>query len=154
MKKYLTSLTWLFVLICCLLPSKLTAKGGGLGFWMEGTVTEVQATGDQLHFILKGRFWFTQYEDGALTPKRIEVDCQKGASVAVHQNDPFFAFTPDWKAGAIQEPGGLLRILNAAVGPGRIIKFELLEPKIIFDAKQNLTLTDAAVIRATDADLR
>lgn len=124
----------------------------GLDFWMEGTVSEVKAVGDQIHFTLKGRFWFAQYDEAA-APKRIEVDCRQGISVTVHQNDPFFAFSTDWGAGAIQEAGGLLRILKAAVGPSRTIKFELLEPKIIFDAKQNLTLTDAAVIRATDADL-
>jgi hypothetical protein len=152
MKSHLAPLTFLFFVVCCLLPAKLAAKGEGVGFWMEGTVSEVKAAGDQIHFILKGKFWFVQY-DGALSPQRIEVDCKHGISATVHQNDPFFAFSTDWGAGAIQEAGGLLRILKAAVAPGRTIKFELLEPKITFDSKQNITLTDAAVIRATDADL-
>ena len=157
MKTYLTPFTCLYFAICCLLPAKLSAKGSGVGFWMEGTVTEVKAVGDHIQFRLKGRFWFDQFSDQSpplFAPQKIEVDCKDGISVTVHQNDSFFAFSADWGGGAIQENGGLLRILKAAVEPGRKIKFELLEPKIIFDSKQNITLTDAAVIRATDADLR
>jgi len=154
MKTYLGPIAFLCLVIGCIFPATLGAKGGGVGFWMEGTVTEVQAAGDQIHFTLKGRFWFEQYPDGSRSPQKVEVDCRNSISVTVHQNDPFFAFTADWRGGAIQGRGGLLRILKAAVAPGRNIKFELLEPKIVFDPKQSITLTDAAVIRATDADLR
>jgi hypothetical protein len=153
MKTYPRLVIGFFFVVCCLLPAKLSAKGMDVDFWMEGSVSGVAAVGDKIHFTLKGKFWFAQYDGRSTTPNRIEVDCKKGISVTVHQNDPFFAFSPDWGAGAIQEAGGLLRILKAATGHDRIIKFELLEPAIVFDAKQTITLTDAAVIRATDADL-
>ena len=149
------NLIFIILAACCVLPVKLTAKGGGVDFWMEGTVTDLKGLGDQIHFKLKGVFWLVQYRDGSLSPQKIEVDCEKGISVTVHQHDPFFAMTADnWAGGAIQEKGGLLRILKAAVELDRKMKFELLEPKIIFDASQTITLTDASVVRATDADLR
>ena len=124
---------------------------------MEGTVADVVPVGDHIQCRLKGRIWFDQYSDQnppSFAPQKIEVDCSQGISVTLHQNNPFFAFTADWNGGAIQEKGGLLRILKAAGGGDRKVKFELLEPNIIFDSKEHITLTDAAVIRATDADLR
>jgi hypothetical protein len=136
----------------CLLLVSLHAKGGGVGFWMEGTVADVTAEGDRIKFHLKGQFRFHQYRDSQ-TPQIIKVNCENGITAVVHQAEPFFAFTPDWSAGAIQDKGGLLRILKAAVERGLVVRFELLEPQIAFDARQNITLTDAAVVRATDADL-
>jgi hypothetical protein len=141
-----------FLALSCLLPVSLLAKGGGIGFWMEGTVTDVTTEGDRIKFHLKGQFRFDQYSGGH-TPQIIKVDCEKGITAIVHQADPFFAFTPDWGGGSIQGKGGLLRILKAAAERGGIVRFELLEPQITFDARQNITLTDAAVVRATDADL-
>lgn len=157
MKTSIASFSYLLLALCGLWPAEMSAKGGGVGFWMEGTVTEVKTAGDKIHFTLKGRFWFDQYGANAASPpipQRIEVDCRKGISVTVHQHDPFFAFTTNWRGGALREKGELLRILNLAEKLNRNVKFELLEPAIIFGPNQTITLTDAAVIRATDADLR
>ena len=119
---------------------------------MEGTVSNVTAEGDKIQFHLKGQFRFEQYPDGH-TPQVIKVDGEKGIYASVHQADPFFAFTTDWGGGSIQNKGGLLRILKAAAERGNVVRFELLEPQLAFDAWHNITLSDAAVVRATDADL-
>ena len=152
MKTSTTSVVCALLALGFLLPVTLLAKGGGVGFWMEGTLSDVTAVGDKIQFHLKGQFRFDQYPDGH-TPQVIKIDCKQSISATVHQADPFFAFTPDWKAGSIQDKGGLLRILKAAAERGNVVRFELLEPQLAFDAQQNITLSDAAVVRATDVDL-
>jgi hypothetical protein len=119
---------------------------------MEGTVSDVATTPQGISFRLKGRFWFSKYSGS--TPTIIDVDGKDGIAATVRQADPFFAFTADWGGGSIQEPGGLLRILRKASEQGGVVKFELREPSLKFDSKQVLALTDAAVVRATDADLK
>lgn len=153
MKPCSISLLCVLLVLGWLLPITVLAKGGGIGFWLEGIVSDVSAQGDEIHFHLKGEFRFDQYRGGH-TPQVIKVDCENGVSASVHQADPFFAFTPDWGGGSIQDKGGLLRILKAAAQRGNVVRFEIFEPQIAFDAQQHFTLTDAAVVRATDADLR
>jgi hypothetical protein len=121
---------------------------------MEGTVTNIVATEEGIHFRLAGWFWFTQYPWGGTNQQVIKVDCKRGIPATVHQADPFFAFTPDWRAGSLGEKGRLLRILKIAEVRGRVVKFELTQPKVGFGPDGSLTLMDATVIRATDADLR
>jgi hypothetical protein len=142
----------LILFVSLLVSPTAFAKGKGVGFWMEGTVSDVAPTPTGISFRLKGRFWFSKYLGS--TPTIIDVDGKDGIVATVRQGDPLFAFSADWRAGSIQEPGGLLRILKKASEQGGVVKFELREPSLKFDSKQILTLTDAAVIRATDADLR
>lgn len=155
MKAFFVSLIYLFVAAVFLTPTKSYAKGEGVGFWMEGTITEVTTEdAGRIRFKLRGKVWFEQYNGTSTTPQRIEVDCQKGAWVTVRQNDPFFAFTSDWRGGALSPDGALLRIVKAAAARKLTVKFELLKPALTFDGHNNLTVTDATVIRATDADLK
>jgi hypothetical protein len=46
------------------------------------------------------------------------------------------------------------KILKTATERGSAVNFELMQPKMDFGPDQSLTLMDAAIIRATDADLR
>ena len=61
------------------------------------------------------------------------------------------------RGGALRPKGQLLKILNAAVQHNRVVKFELYDvKKAVGNGKnfQDFTLTDATVVRATDADLK
>jgi hypothetical protein len=143
------------VVVCFLISAVSTfAKGGGVGFWMQGTITNITVAGDRIQFQLTGRFWFEQFPDGRPPRQVIEVDCKGGVSATVTQADPFFAMTSDWRGGAIRQKGELLKILKTATERGRVVKFEMMRPKMEFGSDQSFALTDAAVIRATDADLR
>ncbi len=121
---------------------------------MEGPVTNITVTGDRIQFQLSGRFWFVQYPEGRPPRHLIEVDGKRGISANVSQAELFFAMTADWRGGALREKGELLKILKTAAERGRVVKFELMRPKMDFGRDHSFTLTDAAVIRATDADLR
>jgi hypothetical protein len=147
--------SWLIILgIVVLFLGALTAeaKGNGVGLWMEGTVSHVQADGDRLHFLLTGSFRFEQYRGTARSV--VEVDGRRGLLVTVRQADPFFAMTSDWRGGAIRQHGALLRILESATKGRGVVKFELTEAQLKFGTGGAFTVIDGAVIRATDANLR
>jgi hypothetical protein len=82
------------------------------------------------------------------------VHCKSGISATVSQAEPFFAMSVDWRGGALRQKGELFKILKTAAERGSAVKFQLTQPKMDFGRDQNFTLTDAIVIRATDADLR
>ena len=154
MKKSRILLLVLLVVSSVVVATSAFAKGGGVGFWMEGTITNVTVAGDRIQFELTGRFWLEQFPDGRPPRQMIEVDCKRGISATVSQAEPFFAMTSDWRGGAIRQKGELLKILKTAAQRGRVVKFEMMQPKMEFGRDQSFRLTDAAVIRATDADLR
>jgi hypothetical protein len=127
----------------------------GVGFWMEGTVTNVTQLDGRLQFQLSGRFWFAQFPPDS--PKQVEIEVHgKGGTFAatVSQSEPFFAMTSNWRAGALRKKGELFRILKTAEERGRAVRFELGQPKMEFGTDQSFTLLGASVVRATDADLR
>jgi hypothetical protein len=144
-----------------LLPAVAQAKGDGLAFGMEGRVANVSIStnGESIHFTFKGVFRIDQYHDTeqATQHSSVEIDCKGGVSATVSQGDPFYSMTPDGRGGALRPKGQLLKILNAAVQHNRVVKFELYDVKIaVGNGKnfQDFTLTDATVVRATDADLK
>src|ERR1041385_1585946 len=138
-----------------LLPVVALAKGDGIGFSMEGTVTNISVDGERIHFTFSGTFRISQFRGSEHSV--VEIDCQRGVSAAVSQGDPFFAMSSDGRAGALRPAGELLKILKAAVEHGRVVKFELYNVKLAVGKGRNhgdFTLSDAAVVRITDADLR
>ena len=138
-----------------LLPVVALAKGDGVGFSMEGTVTNISTSGEGIHFTLTGTFRISQFR--GLEHSVIEIDCKRGVSATVSQGNPFFAMSSDGRAGALRPQGELLKILKAAVEHSRVVKFELYDVKMAVGKGKNygdFTLLDAAVVRATDADLR
>ena len=143
------------IIVSLLLPIVALAKGDGVGFSMEGTVTNISVRGESIHFTFTGTFRISQFHGSQKSV--VEIDCKHGVSAALSQGDPFFAMSSDGRAGAIRPAGELLKILRAAVEHNRTVKFELYDVKIAVGKDKDyghFTLSDARVIRATDADLR
>ena len=67
----------------CLWPLAASAKGGGVGFWMEGTVTNVTVSDERIHCQLAGQLCLVQYPGGSTNRQRIAVDCPRGVSVTL-----------------------------------------------------------------------
>jgi hypothetical protein len=138
--------------ICFLGAVSAQSKGEGVGLWMEGTISDLHVTGDQMKFVLTGSFRFDQYR--GTTRSVVEVDGRRGIPVTIRQGKPFFAMTTDWRGGAIRENGALLTILQTAARSHRVVKLELTEARLAFGPDRTFIVTDGAVIRATDHDLR
>jgi hypothetical protein len=134
-------------------PCLTSAKGEGVGLWMEGTVSNLHVVDDQIHFfVLTGRFWFEQYR--GTKRSSIEVDGRRGLSVTLTQAQPFFAMSTDWRAGAIRKEGSLSALMKAAAQSNRVMRFELLDARLDFGSGSRFAVDSARVIRATDGDLR
>ncbi len=139
------------VCFCLLLPVAALAKGEGVGFTMKGTLTNLTANGGSCQFTFTGTFHITQWRGAS--PSTIEIDCKRGFAATVTQNSFFVATHPTANAAAVRnDPNALSRILKAAAEHGRLVKFQLADPKITFrDGK--ITSLESAVVRATDWDL-
>jgi hypothetical protein len=148
--------TILLVALVVVSPVVAFAKGEGVGLWMEGTVSDVQVEGPTIQFVLTGRFWFQQYRGRERSIVEIKGEHGKPAiiPVTVTQGEPFFAMSPSWKAGAIQEQGALPRITQAASRHDRIVKFEFWGAEVAFGRAGHFTVVNGTIIRATDHDLR
>jgi len=125
-----------------------------IGFGLEGTVTNVVALMDgRIKFQVNGRFWMSQYPPNRTKQAVIEVHRGAGFSATVTP-DSFVAFTPNGRAGAVQnDKGRLLKILEKAAERGTSIKISLTNPKMDF-GEGGFTLLDAKVWQITDVDLR
>ena len=134
-----------------LYPGSACAKGEGIGVWMEGQVSEVQARGAAVQLLLRGRFWFEQHR--GTEPSVIELrDATIPATLA--QGEPFFAMVENWHGGAIRKPGALLQILQAAAASGKPVKLELVRARLKFEPQGRIRVESAEVVRATDHQLR
>ncbi len=142
----------ILLLVILLLASAVQAKGDGVGLRMEGTVSNLQVQGDRLHFILTGRFSFKQWR--GQTESSVDVDGSRGIPVTVVQAKPFYAVTEDGRGAAIREKGALAGILQAAAEHKRVVRFQLVDARLVFGREGRFTVAHAGVIRATDADLR
>jgi len=135
-----------------LFPVAALAKGDGVGFTMEGTLTNFSASGETCHFTFAGTFHITQWHRVSHTT--VDIDCKQGFSATVTQCSFFVATHPTLNAAAVRnETNALSGILKAAAERGRVIKFELVDPKITFGDKGSITNLESAVVRATDWDL-
>jgi hypothetical protein len=128
------------------------AKGEGVGFWLEGTVSGVRIVGRYIQLSVAGRLWLRQFPDGQPPGQHVEFDCPEGISATLTQAQEFFAMSTDWGGGALRQPGHLHKILEAAAKRGNVVRFQLLEPRIDFAGGQCPALS-SAVVRATDTDL-
>jgi hypothetical protein len=135
-----------------MLPVVVYAKGDGVGLWMEGTVSNVNADGEDIHLTLSGRFWFEQYRGNSRSS--VEVDGRRGLPLTVTQAAPFFAMTTSWRGGAIRDPGTLLAVLRVAAQRGQLVRFELADAQVSFGRDSTFSVVRASVVRATDHDLR
>jgi hypothetical protein len=135
-----------------LVPLLTLAKGDGVDFTMEGTLTNFSLSGTNCHFTFTGTFQITQWHHNSSTT--IEMDCKHGFPATVSQNGFFVATHPTANAAAVRNnPDALSKILELAAARGRVIKFELINPKITYGNAGNITELQSAVVRATDWDL-
>ena len=132
-----------------LLPNVALAKGDGVGFTMAGTLTNFSASGETCHFIFKGNVQITQWH--GMFHSTVEIDCTNGFAATVTQNKFFVATHPTLNAAAVRnEPDAMSSILKLAAERGRVIKFELTDPKITFGDRGQVVNLESAVVRATD----
>jgi hypothetical protein len=134
-----------------------SAKGGGIGIWMEGQVSEVRAEGSSIHVVVHGRLWLEQYhgqQRSAVEVRELRDGGPTNIPATLVQANPFFAMVENWRGGSISQPGALLRILQAASASGQKVKFELLNARLKFEPDGGVAVEGAQVIRATDHALR
>jgi hypothetical protein len=142
----------LLIGLSLLVPFVALAKGDGVGFSMEGTLTNFSASGASCQFTFTGTFRITRWQGASAST--VEVDCKQGFPAIVTQNDFFVATDPHVNAAAVRnDPKALSVLLKAAAERGRLINFELVNPKIAFGDKGSITNLQCAVVRATDWDL-
>jgi hypothetical protein len=135
-----------------LIPLLALAKGDGIGFTMEGTLTNFSMSGTNCHFVFTGTFQITQWHH--ISSTTIEMDCKHGFPATVTQNWFFVATHPTANAAAVRnDPNALAKILERAAARGRVIKFELVNPRITYGNAGSITELQSAVVRATDWDL-
>lgn len=137
-----------------LLPAIVPGKSDVPGFFMKGAVANVSASGGRIHFTFTGTFRISQYH--RFRRSTVEIDCKRGISATVYQGDLFVAEAPDGRSGAVRPAGALLKILDAAADHNRVVNFELYDVKMTMGTGNDFgafMLSDAGVVRATDADL-
>ena len=141
------------LLVSLLVAASAHAKGDGVALRMEGTISKLEFRGDKAQFVLTGRFFFKQWR--GQTESSVDVDgTGRGIPVTLVQWEPFYAMTEDRRGGALREKGALAAILKAAAEHKRVVKFELIGANLAFGRDGAFEVKHAAVIRATDADLR
>jgi hypothetical protein len=154
----------LLPLFLVLLTPVALAKGGGVGYWLEGTVTNVRTDGngscptawcegrEPIQLVFAGSLLMVQYPDGSKTPQTIEFQCLKGMSVKLAQRDTFFGISVAGRGGGYRYPYQLPQLLQLAATHGTKMKLQLQRPHIDF-ADWQCPAIAAEVIRATDGDL-
>ena len=129
------------------------AKGGGVGYWLEGTVASVRLKDNHVELVIAGHLTLDQYTGGPSTRQAIRYECTRGLSASLTQWESFFAMSSDWRGGGIRGEGELGRLAETALKRGSIIKIELLNPKIDFTDWQ-CPVVKAEAVRATDHYLK
>jgi hypothetical protein len=129
------------------------AKGGGVGYWLEGTVTSVRLAGDHVELVIAGHLILDQYSGGPATRQAIRYECARGISASLRQWTSFFAMSSNWRGGGIRGAGELGRLAQTALERGSVIKIGLQNPQIDFTDWQ-CPVVKADAIRATDHDLK
>ncbi len=134
-----------------LLPVVAAAKGNGVGFTMEGTITNFNASGQSCHFTFTGKFHITRWY--GVSNSTVEIDCKQGFPATVTQCGFFVGTHPSLNAAQVRNnPDALSHILKTAAGCGKVIKFELANPHVMFGDRGSITNLESEVVRATDWD--
>lgn len=139
--------------ILALTATAAFAKGGGVGYWLEGTVTSLHLAGDRVDVVIVGHLVLDQYSGGPTTRQAIRYECSRGISASLGQWKSFFAMSSDWRGGGIRGQGELGRLAKTALERGSVFKIELQHPQIDFTDWQ-CPVVKAEAIRATDHDLK
>ena len=139
--------------LLALSTSMAFAKGGGVGYWLEGKVTSVRLSGGHVDLVIAGQLTLDQYSGGSTTRQVIRYECARGISATLGQWKAFYAMASDWRGGGIRGEGALGRLTQTALERGSVIKIELQNPQIDFTDWQ-CPIVKADAIRATDHDLK
>jgi hypothetical protein len=139
------------VLMSWLLPVATFAKGDDIEFRLEGTVTNVTATAESIHFQFTGRFRIGRYVNfRGETRSEVLIDC-KQVPMTVSQPEHFFADRPDFSVGeGFRGKGELEKILKKAAEDGVAVTLILSEAKMAFGSGGKFALLDGVVDHATD----
>ncbi|MFO1489280.1 MAG: hypothetical protein U1F65_12465 [Verrucomicrobiota bacterium] len=128
------------------------AKGNGVGFTMSGTLTNFDLSGGACQFTFTGTFHITEWKGASSST--VEILSTNGFTATVTQNQFFVATHPTVNAAAVRnDRKALANLLKIAAERGRVIKFELAEPKITFGERGQIKNLECSVVRATDWDL-
>jgi hypothetical protein len=123
----------------------------GVEFFMKGTVTNVVADTDKIHFEFHGWFYMRQYSwNGVTNQQVIKMDCQRGISAVVRITN-FVATVPNVNAAAVRTADALLPIFKAAEQYHRELTISLDPSKLCFGGQP--FVENARVWRITDWDL-
>jgi len=147
------SLLYAAIVLLAFTSSDAFAKGGGVGYWLEGTLTSVRVADNRVELVIAGRLTLDQYAGGPSTRQSVLYECAHGISASLVQWQSFFVMSTDWRGGALRGSGELARLAQATLKRGNVIKLELLNPKIDF-ADWQCPIVQAEVIRATDPELK
>lgn len=142
----------LIALLACM-SSSAFAKGGGVGYWLEGTISSVHVVDNRIELVIAGRLTLDQYAGGPSTKQSVYYECTRGISASLVQWQSFFVMSTDWRGGALRGGGELGRLAQSTLKRANVIKLELLNPKIDF-ADWQCPIVKAEVIRATDPELK
>jgi hypothetical protein len=129
------------------------AKGGGVGYWLEGKILSVHVAANGVELAIAGRLTLDQFAGGPSTRQSVHYECARGISASLVQWQSFFVMSTNWRGGALRGDGELARLAQATLKRGNVIKLELLNPKIDF-ADWQCPIVRADVIRATDPELK
>lgn len=129
------------------------AKGGGVGYWLEGTISNVRIVDSRVELVIAGRLTLDQYAGGPSTRQSVHYECSRGINASLVQWQSFFVMSTNWRGGALRGSGELARLAESTLKRGNVIKLELLNPKIDF-ADWQCPIVNAEVIRATDPELK
>jgi len=152
MKTFKRSVIQCAIGLSLLLPCVVLAKGDGVGFTMSGTLTNFNASGETCRFTFTGTVQITQWH--GVSHSTVKIVCTNGFAATVTQNQFFVATHPILNAAAVRnDPKALSGILKIAAERGRVIRFELANPKIGFGDRGQIKNLESAVVRATDWDL-
>lgn len=129
------------------------AKGGGVGYWLEGKIKSARLVDTHVELVIEGRLTLDQYSGGPSTRQSIHYECERGINASLSQWESFFAMSVNWRGGALRGAGGFNRLVRSALNRGSVMKMELQKPNIDF-ADWQCPVVKAEVIRATDPDLK
>src|SRR4051794_9940931 len=101
----LSSLFAFLILLGCA-NSPVFAKGGGVGYWLEGTISSVDLVDNRVELVLSGLLILDQYTGGPSTRQSVQYECKRGMRASLVQwQQMFFIMSTDWRGGALRGDG-------------------------------------------------
>ena len=137
--------SWLILIAVLLTSSLVFAKGDGVGVYLDGAVSNVQADGREIRFRLNGTLELKQFHRGRQSVIRIQ--SADAVTVKTKQVDFCFVLIDDWSwnPGPCQ-PGQLLKALERASREHVQVRLELSRTTLRFGG-ENVEVTESETLR-------